>query len=156
MLQPPLSLLLGVACEDDDAGPKVPVGVGVVPALAPFVGTVTSAPPANTGPSPPFSMSWFGGVQDSVHAVAVVPPPGEMIAPPEVGAQSQVHVDGQSESTLHELVVTCSHVFHLRATHVLPGWQMLGIGGSLQPASLWHVGIGGFGIPEQGMRSAVA
>ena len=94
-----------------------------------------------------------------MHAAAgSVPCSDDMAGPPDTGAQIQAQVDGQSEFMLHEPVVTCSHVFHLRETHVVPCLQMSGIaiGGNVQPASLSHVGIGGFGSAEQGMRSAVA
>lgn len=94
-----------------------------------------------------------------MHAAAgSVSCPDGMFGPPRIGAQLQAQVDGQSEFTLHDPVVTCSHVFHFSETHVVPCLQMSGIamGGNVQPASLSHVGIGGFRTSEQGMRSAVA
>jgi hypothetical protein len=166
-LQPLLSFFAGGDDDDDDddgAGaafdPPVSVGARGAPASATPVlcaGTVTPGPPWKMGPSPPFSRSSFGGVQDGKQ-VAVPASTPDMIAPRKRGVQPQVHVGGQSESTLQEPVFTSSHVFHLSETHVLPGWQMFGIaiGGNVQPASALHVGIGGFGTPEQGMRSAVA
>jgi hypothetical protein len=72
MLHPLLSFLLGVACGDDDVGPLLFAGAGVAPSVAPFAGTLTAAPPAKIGPSPPLSMSWFGGVHTRVHAVLVL------------------------------------------------------------------------------------
>ncbi len=177
MLQPPPSFLPGVAWDDDDddddvvgvvddgagaaIGPPLPVGARGVPASALLVdcaGTDIAGPP-NMGPAPPFSRSWFGGVQIRMHAAAVPASfNGNTISPRKGGPQSHVHVDGQSASTLHEPVATCWHVFHVSSMHVLPGWQMLGIAnpGGVQPPSALHDGNGGFGTAEQGIRSAVA
>jgi hypothetical protein len=47
----------------------------------------------------------------------------------------QVHVDGQSESTLHGLVCGATHVFHETSVHVVPASQMEGIGKPPRAAS---------------------
>ena len=50
------------------------------------------------------------------------------IGPLQPTSHPQVHVDGQSESTLHAVVCGATHVFQETSVHVVPASQMAGIG----------------------------
>jgi hypothetical protein len=63
------------------------------------------------------------------------PPSLARTGPSQSVSQPHVHVEGQSESTLHGPVCWGSHVFHETLVHVVPGSQRAGIGKPPSPAS---------------------
>jgi hypothetical protein len=55
------------------------------------------------------------------------PPSLARTGPSQFVSQPHVHVEGQSESTLHGLVCWAAQLFHETSVHVVPASQMAGI-----------------------------
>jgi hypothetical protein len=87
-------------------------------------------------------------MQASVHPASTADPPGGRARSPQFAWQPHVHVDGQSESTVHAPVCWAAHVFVLVSVHVVPASQRAGMAG--KPESGGGTNGGGMGTALHG------
>jgi hypothetical protein len=78
-----------------------------------------------------------------MHTV-VQPPSAARTGPLQFVSHAHVHVEGQSESTLHAVVCGAAQLLHETSVHVVPASQMDGIlkpgGAAASPSTLSGVG----------------
>lgn len=105
-----------------------PAGGGDVPdaATTPLSADGALVPPVSPSAAPkqtwPAKRSELGGMQTITQA-----PELARTVPSQFVSHPHVHVEGQSESTLHGPVCWAAQVFHETLVHVVPASQMEGI-----------------------------
>ena len=73
-------------------------------------------------------------MQAIVHPASASGVPGGEGNSVQVASHPHVHVEEQSESTLHVPVCWAMHVFHVTVVHVVPASQMAGMAGGVGAA----------------------